>query len=282
MTATAFRPDAWLRRVRLQAAPRPNEDGLEALHRAQAYAIPFENFDILLGRGISLAPGMLVDKLVRHRRGGYCFELNSLLLMALEAFGFKARPLLARVHTPDGLTGRGHMLLEVTIKRRRWLADVGFGGPGLRAPIPLQVGRRARQDGQSFRLVEGKPLGITLQRRDDDHWQDLYSFDLGHVVAADIAYGNHFTSTHPSSFFTFTRVAALPLPEGRITLQNRSVRIADRTMRTEIEIDEGPGYLKALSTHFGIDLGVPYEQLKPLDENLRTGRASSARGDGRS
>ena len=69
MTAAAFRPDGYLRRVRLAAAPRPNEEGLEALHRAQAYAIPFENFDILLGRGISLAPALLVDKLVSPRRG---------------------------------------------------------------------------------------------------------------------------------------------------------------------------------------------------------------------
>ena len=264
MTATAFSPDAYLQRVRLSSAPRPDEHGLETLHRAQAYAIPFENFDILLGRGISLEPAALVDKLVRHRRGGYCFELNSLLLMALQAFGFKVRPLLARVHTPDGLTGRGHMLLEVTLKRRRWLADVGFGGPGLRAPIPLEVGRRARQDGQGFRLVAAKPLGISLQRREDGRWQDLYSFDLGHVVPPDIAYGNHFTSTHPRSFFTFTRVAALPLPEGRITLQNRSLRIRDAHLQTELTIDEGPQYLRALSTHFGIDLGVPYEALKPL------------------
>jgi len=264
MTATAFSPEAYLERVRLPAVPRPNEDGFEALHRAQAYAIPFENFDILLGRGISLEPTALVDKLVRHRRGGYCFELNSLLLMALEAFGFKARPLLARVHTPEGLTGRGHMLLQVTLKRRRWLADVGFGGPGLRAPIPLEIGRRARQDRQSFRLVATKSLGTTLQRREDNRWQDLYSFDLGHVVPADIAYGNHFTSTHPGSYFTFTRVAALPLPQGRITLQNRSLRTTGDHVRTELTLEEGPRYLTALRTHFGIDLGVPYEALKPL------------------
>jgi len=29
----------------------------------------------------------------------------------------------------------------------------------------------------------------------------------------DIAYANHFTSTHPSSFFTTSRVAVLPHPE---------------------------------------------------------------------
>jgi N-hydroxyarylamine O-acetyltransferase len=252
--------------VRLSAPPKPDEDGLEALHRAQAYAIPFENFDILLGHGISLEPADLIDKLVRRRRGGYCFELNSLLLLALEAFGFQARPLLARVHTAGTPTGRGHMLLLLTLKRRRWIADVGFGGPGLRAPIPLEIGRRVRQDGHGFRLVESKPFGTMLQRREDGRWQDLYSFDLGIVVPPDIAYGNHFTSTHPSSFFTFTRVAALPLPEGRITLQNRSLWTTGPHVRTELTLEEGPRYLAALRTHFGIDLGVRYEALRPLAE----------------
>jgi len=40
---------------------------------------------------------------------------------------------------------------------------------------------------------------------------DLNSFDKAYVFPNDILYGNHFTSTHPSDFFTFTRVAALLL-----------------------------------------------------------------------
>ena len=264
MISSAFSPDAYLARLSLAEAPQPTEDGLEAVHRAQAFTIPFENFDILLGRGISLAPAMLVDKLVRHRRGGYCFELNSLLLMALEAFGFDVRPLLARVHTRGAPTGRSHMVVLVRLKRRRWIADVGFGGPGLRAPIPLELSRRARQDGQSFRLIESKPFGTMLQRREDNRWQDLYSFDLGPALPIDLEVGNHFTATHPSSFFTFSRVAALPLPEGRISLLDRSLRISGSTVRTELEIDEGPAYLAALHKHFGIDLGVSYDKLKPL------------------
>jgi N-hydroxyarylamine O-acetyltransferase len=264
MDPSAFPADAYLERIRLGERPRATEGGLEALHRAQAYAIPFENFDILLGRGISLDPAALIDKLVRHRRGGYCFELNSLLLMALRAFGFDARPLLARVHTGSAPTGRSHMLLLVRVKRRRWLADVGFGGPGLRAPMPFEVGRRRRQDGQGFRLVKSPDFGTLLQRREDDAWQDLYSFDTGQALTIDLEVGNHFTATHPSSFFTYSRVAALPLPEGRITLLDRSLRIRGAGVATEIEIDEGPEYIQTLRTHFGIDLGVPYEALRPL------------------
>ena len=264
MISSAFSPDAYLERLSLAEAPQPTEDGLEAVHRAQAYAIPFENFDILLGRGISLEPAALFDKLVRRRRGGYCFELNSLLLLALQAFGFDVRPLLARVHLTGAPSGRSHMLLLVRLKRRRWIADVGFGGPGLRAPIPFEISRRRRQDGQSFRLIESKPFGTMLQRREDDHWQDLYSFDLAPALPIDLEVGNHFTATHPSSFFTFSRVAALPMREGRIALLDRSLQITGPALRTEIEIDEGPAYLAALRTHFGIDLGVPYQAIRPL------------------
>jgi len=259
--AGGFALDAYLERVGYHGALDKKESTLHALHRAQAFTIPFENFDILLGRGISLAPEDLFDKLVRHRRGGYCFELNSLLEMALTAAGFKVRPLLARVHLSGAPSGRGHMLLLVTVGRRRWIADVGFGGPGLRAPIPYVIDRIATQDGIRFRLRNAPPFGTMLQTRQADGWKNLYSFDLGHVIPADIAYGNHFTSTHPSSFFTYARVAALPLAGGRVSLLDRTLKVVSGESLVELELAEGSTYVDALEAHFGIQLGVPYEAL---------------------
>jgi N-hydroxyarylamine O-acetyltransferase len=260
-----FAPDAYLERLGLQAAPRLTADGLEALHRAQAYTIPFENFDILLGRGISLDPSDVFAKLVTRGRGGYCFELNGLLHLALTAFGFSARPLLARVHIGGAPTARSHLLLLVTLDGREWIADVGFGGPGLRAPIPFALQSTVVQDGQEFRLSESPLFGIMLQTRSNAGWQDLYSFDLGHVVPADIACGNHFTATHPSSFFTFTRVAALPRADGRISLVDRSLIVVCDGVENAQTLDEGEHYLGALKQHFGIDLDAPYAALRPLD-----------------
>ncbi len=83
MDNKAFELDTYLDRLRYSGVVQPTEDQLETLHRAQVYTIPFENFDILLGRGISLEPAALFDKMVRRKRGGYCFELNGLFLMAL-------------------------------------------------------------------------------------------------------------------------------------------------------------------------------------------------------
>ena len=52
-------------------------------------AVPFENLDVLLGRRISLKPDAIFRKLVTDRRGGYCFEQNSLLRDVLTTLGFK-------------------------------------------------------------------------------------------------------------------------------------------------------------------------------------------------
>jgi N-hydroxyarylamine O-acetyltransferase len=266
MDDNVFALDAYLNRLNYSGNVQPTEEYLEALHRTQAYTISFENFDILLGRGISLEPAAIFDKLVYRKRGGYCFELNGLFLMALQAIGFEARALLARVHLTGTPTGRGHQLILVTLQGREWIADVGFGGPGLRAPIPFELNHPTTQDGQTFRLVEAPPFGMMLQTLLETRWQDLYSFDLGYVVPADIAYGNHFTSTHPSSFCTFARVAARPHPTGRVSLFNRTLRSVIVGREDVQEIEEGQPYLDALKTYFGIELDAPYEALRPLPQ----------------
>src|SRR5690606_31273523 len=263
MDAT-FSADAYLDRIGLAAPPRVTADGLEAVHRAQAYTIPFENFDILLGRGISLDPADVFSKLVGRRRGGYCFELNGLLQTALAAFGFTLRPLLARVHVSGTPTSRSHLLALVTLEGREWLADVGFGGPGLRAPIPLELHAVNRHDGRTFRLVERPPFGVMLQTGAGADWQDLYSFDLAHVVPADIVSGNHFTATHPRSFFTFTRVAALPKPNGRVSLVDTALKTVAGDVEQTLVLADDERYLAALEQHFGIALDAPYSALCPL------------------
>ena len=47
--------DAYLERIGVDSTISISEDCLEQLHRAHVYSIPFENFDILLGRGIDLS-----------------------------------------------------------------------------------------------------------------------------------------------------------------------------------------------------------------------------------
>ncbi len=266
MTAFEFDRSTYLQRINYSGETTPTSDTLKALHHAQLYNIPFENFDIQLGRGIDLAPGAIFEKLVHQMRGGYCFELNGLFLMALQAFGFDVRPLLGRVHITGTPTGRGHQIELVTIEGKQWIADVGFGAGTPRAPIPLEMDRPTSHDGQTVRLVNSDPWGIMLQELINDEWMNLYSFDMNHVCQSDIDYGNHFTATHPSSLFVFARVAALPVERGVLTLFNNTFKRSIAGKGEEVELEEGQPYLDALKSNFGIELDAPYESLRPLPE----------------
>jgi len=266
MEIEGFNPEAYLERVHYTGSVLPTEDLLTDLQRAQLCAIPFENFDILLNRGISLEPADLNDKLVSKKRGGYCFELNGLFLMALHAFGFEARALLARVHLTGTPSGRGHQITLVTIRGRQWIADVGFGSSNPRVPIPLELDRSFFQNNRQVRLIEAGHLGVLLQARVDEQWQSLYSFEMTHVLPPDILYGNHYASTHPNSLFTTARTAALAIPGGTATLLNTTLKKTIADTEHVQELDDGPAYLEALRDHFGIELDAVYADLRPLPD----------------
>src|SRR4051812_48628397 len=88
---------AYFARIGHAGRRAPTLPALSGIVAAHATAIPFENLDVLLGRGARLDSGAVVDKLVHRGRGGYCFEHNTLLLHALQALGFDVTGLAARV-----------------------------------------------------------------------------------------------------------------------------------------------------------------------------------------
>jgi N-hydroxyarylamine O-acetyltransferase len=261
-----FDKDAYLERVGLGHEPPVDEAGLGTLHTAQFFSIPFENFDIQLGRRIDLDPAALFAKLVARPRGGYCFELNGLMLMALRAFGFAARPLLARVHLESTPSGRTHQLNLVDLNGRPWIIDVGFGAGGLRAPMPLETGRTQDGPGCAFRLERREPWGFLLRTREDGQRQDSYSFDLSRVIPADIAVANHYTSTSPDTHFTFSRVASLPNEGGRVSIRNFTLTENDADGKRTCAVEPGGAYLDVLKRYFGIELDAAYDDLRPVTD----------------
>ncbi len=71
MDSNGFERDAYFARIGYDGVVEPTEDCLDALHRSQLYTIPFENFDILLGRGISLEIEALFDNHSRIEPQGF-------------------------------------------------------------------------------------------------------------------------------------------------------------------------------------------------------------------
>src|SRR5262245_27861823 len=119
--------DAYLGRIGYTGSRAPTLEVLRALHRAHLYAVPFENLDIHAGRRIVLDQDALFQKVVTHRRGGFCYELNGLFAALLRKLGFDVTLLSGRVHNDGGFGPEyDHMTLLVKLDGR-WLADVGFG-----------------------------------------------------------------------------------------------------------------------------------------------------------
>jgi arylamine N-acetyltransferase len=85
-------------RINYRGAAEPNLEVLQGLVTAHTQSIPFENLDPLVGRPVDdLSPEALLDKLVRRRRGGYCYEHNGLMGYVLAELGFRVRRLAGRV-----------------------------------------------------------------------------------------------------------------------------------------------------------------------------------------
>ncbi len=266
-----FDLDAYLARIDLPARPTRDAAGLGRVQHAHRLAIPFENLDVRLGRRIAIDGAAVAAKLVTARRGGYCFEQNRLLLDALAALGFTARPLLARVWlAASDVPPLTHTLSLVTIDGQPWIADAGFGGSY--APVmPLVEGAAGEApDGARFRLTQDDPRagqGGWLLLRDGDPattdgrgtgagWQPQYSFTTAQAHDSDLAMGNHWSMSAPTSRFTTVAVTSIILPRGFATLTDRQYRRRAAETTAEAEITDPRVYRMRLSMMFGIDLSA--------------------------
>jgi N-hydroxyarylamine O-acetyltransferase len=210
---------AYLSRIGCAGAVCPTLATLRAVHRAHATSIPFENLDIQRGLPIDLDIAALEEKLVARRRGGYCFEHNSLALHALRDLGFDAVACEARVRLgATRVAPRTHMVLLVTIERTAWLWDTGFGGDTLLEPVQLD-GTVADQGGASYRVVAEGPLRV-VQMNAGNGWTDQYAFVPEPREPVDFEVGNWYTSTHPESHFVTTLTAQQRTPAGSKVLRN--------------------------------------------------------------
>jgi N-hydroxyarylamine O-acetyltransferase len=250
---TPFDLDAYLRRIGYAGERAATLGVLDEVHLAHATQVPFENLDIHLGRPIRLDLASLQEKIVRGRRGGYCFEQNALLAAALEHLGFAVTRLLARVRLgANRVTARTHQVLQVEADGRSWLADVGFGTGGLLRPVPLYAGEVFRQGAWEFRLVE-EPTGWVLQSLRGTTWHDVYAFTLEPQFPIDFEMANHFTATYPGSKFVQTLTVQRSTPTVRYTLRGRAFTVERDGQETTRTIADDEELLRLLADPFGLE-----------------------------
>ena len=245
---------AYSARIGYEGPREPSLAVLRDIIARHATNIPFENIDVLLGRGARLDAAVLADKLVRRRRGGYCFEHNTLLFQVLSALGFAVEGLAARVvwMRPEGEIGpRTHMLLRIALPEGAYLADVGFGGLTLTAPLRFAPDIEQQTPHEPHRLVPCGGDALELQARLDGVWVPLYRLtpQVQHPIDYEVA--NWFTATHPDRLFTSNLLCARPDPDCRYALLNDRLTIRRRGQPAERRVLRDAGELgDALDRHF--------------------------------
>lgn len=253
----------YLARIGLSQQPSLDVKGLYQIHLAQFFSIPFENLDIHLGREISLKPQRILQKILDEKRGGYCFELNALLLMALHALGFQARSILARVHLgQDEPGGRTHQICAITLGNRLWISDVGFGAGGPRVPLALQSEIEIAMPYVAYRFKKHPHFGWILETKEDSLWKQRYSFDLGYVHQNDLELGNFFTSHSPNTHFTQIKTVSLPTSTGRISLRDNVLTTLKNGMIKKEYVPDEQAFVQLLEAKFGIEIQQPFKGFK--------------------
>jgi N-hydroxyarylamine O-acetyltransferase len=158
---TTLDPRAYLKRIRCTdqlhlLTLEPSLPRLCSLHEAHLLAVPFETLSIHYAQPITLDVAALYDKIVRRRRGGFCYELNGLFAWLLRQLGFTVTLLSARVAQADGgfTPDFDHMALLVHhLDGADWLTEVGFGD-GFRQPLRMQPAvAQDGADGHRYRLL---------------------------------------------------------------------------------------------------------------------------------
>lgn len=211
---------AWLGRLGLTAGLPVTSGTLTAVTLAHLDCISFENLSVFCGAVPDLGLDALARKMLHQQRGGYCFEVNTLLCAGLLGLGFDARLRMARVMWQRDVPGpRTHCVCIVRLNGGEYLVDVGFGGPGPTEPVRLN-GHTG-----DLHTEDRSGLGIVLSRRTDDgQRRDLYAFTEEPTAMSDLEAGNWLAATLPGSLFARTLVVARQSGDLRLVLDGTELR----------------------------------------------------------
>jgi N-hydroxyarylamine O-acetyltransferase len=245
--------DRLLDHIGLTERPAPDASGLRTVHRAFLSRISYAGLTPQLGEHAPLDADALVTRLLPGGRGGYCFEMNTMLLELLTALGFAVERREAVVK-PRGARAAGaltdHMALVVDVAGEQFIADAGWGEAPL-DPIPLRDGP----------FTVG-PFTWTVEREPDGGWW-LEQHEWGETpgfwfagsasTAEDFAPHHLRIATSPESGFVKTLVVQRPYDERVVTLRSRTLAVDGPGLRERTVIADAGAFAAVLRDTFAID-----------------------------
>lgn len=252
----------YLKRIGYLKPVKPDVQTLHELQHAHLLAVPFENLDIGWKRPIRLDHESLWDKIIRQRRGGFCYELNGLFAELLKSIGYHVTYLNARVFNVNGELGIDfdHLALLVRLPdaEGRWLVDVGFGD-SFNQPLNFEERGEQVQGHRAYRVEEFEGGYIVSQKNYDGSWERQYFFVLQpHTFPDEYESGCLYHQTSPKSSFTRSSIISRATEDGRVSLEDGWLIVTQNGQRTREQVHSRAEYQALLKQYF--DITEPKEQ----------------------
>jgi N-hydroxyarylamine O-acetyltransferase len=217
---------------------------LATVHRAYLEHVTYEDVAVQLGESGPLNETRLLAH-VLGGRGGYCFELNTVLALLLRELGHDVAYHEAVV---GGEGPTNHMALIVD---GEWICDGGLG-EGFVEPLPFREGRTENAAGLHW-TVTREPAGTWWVAQHE--WGSFSGFRIQPGMVAQSAFEPHHRrmSTDPASSFVQTFVVVKPADDRITALRARTLSAKGPAVDTKRVVDRD-GFEDALISVFALRL----------------------------
>lgn len=227
---------------------------LKHIHKQSVLTIPFENLDIHLNKPLSMNPEHVFDKVVRNKRGGLCFETNSLLYAILTQLGFKVTLISAAFWNETQESWNKdctHLALCVEVDAKSYLADIGIGG-GFFEPLLIEDQHTYKDNNGEYRVLNRHDEWIVQEKNSD--WQDLFKFSLQSRKLDDFYTACRYYEHDPTSFFRQKKLCSVATEDGKVSLSSNTLKITKGLEKVKTPIISDDQFRKELKKYFQIVL----------------------------
>lgn len=239
----------YIERINFFLELNPTKEVLFSLQKNHLLNIPFENLDIHYGTKIELDIQDIYTKIITNKRGGFCYELNSLFNSLLKNIGYDSFLISGKIHTENGTYSQefDHMAIIVRLENKMYLVDVGFGKFSAE---PLEITDELFQEDKNgtFLIDKFNEDYFRVNKVQNSNKIPEYIFKLKERQLTEFAEMCNYHQSNHNSHFTKNKVVSILKPTGRITLNNTTYKITihQKTETMEFEETEFEFYLKQL------------------------------------
>ncbi|KZN57523.1 hypothetical protein N473_06470 [Pseudoalteromonas luteoviolacea CPMOR-1] len=216
---TSSQLDLYLAKLGLHYPSEGNLAFVEQLIKAHIARFSFSSINAMQDKCLSLEPDVVFTRVIENEQGGYCFEHNKIVMLALQYLGFDVSPLLGRVLLNGKWDNpRTHRVTLLKYHHTEYLIDVGFGSKTPRTLIPIDHSVDVYDEANGYyveRSARRAVLTLTSPKQ-----VPLYDVEFAETFESDCDVAHFHCHQHPDSLFVNHLVLSRMAQKERHTLNN--------------------------------------------------------------